>query len=159
MRACVRTDQLRRPHRVHRHRHGRRVRELESFLVASSVRAVVGQRLLRRICDSCRAPYEPTAEELRFYREAGGRKKTDFTAGRGCNFCADTGYVNRIGVYELMQVTEEMRQLIVEPHPSHDEMRALAVKQGMRSLREQGADMVQQDVTTIAEVVRTIYTI
>jgi type IV pilus assembly protein PilB len=132
---------------------------IESFLVASSVRAVVGQRLLRRICDSCRAPYEPTAEELRFYREAGGPEKTDFTAGRGCNFCADTGYVNRIGVYELMQVTEEMRQLIVEPHPSHDEMRALAVKQGMRSLREQGADMVQQDVTTIAEVVRTIYTI
>ena len=133
---------------------------IESFLVASSVRAVVGQRLLRRICDSCRAPYEPTAEELRVL--PGGRrrrKKTDFTAGRGCNFCADTGYVNRIGVYELMQVTEEMRQLIVEPHPSHDEMRALAVKQGMRSLREQGADMVQQDVTTIAEVVRTIYTI
>ena len=132
---------------------------IESFLVASSLRAVIGQRLVRRTCDFCRAPYTPTPEELRFYEEAGGPWKSSWTAGRGCNFCADTGYSDRIGVYELMQVTEEMRQLIVEPHPSHDEMRTLAGKQGMRSLREQAVELVNQDVTTIAEVVRTIYTI
>ena len=132
---------------------------IEAFLVASSVRAVVGQRLVRRTCDYCRASYQPSAEELAFYAEAGGRDKTSFTAGAGCNFCADTGYSGRIGVYELMHVTEEMRQLIVEPHRSHDEMRALAVKQGMRTLREQAVELVQQDVTTLAEVVRTIYTI
>ncbi len=131
---------------------------IEPFLVASSVRAVVAQRLVRRICDYCRAPYVPSAEEMAFYREAGGARKNDFTRGTGCNFCSDTGYSDRIGVYELMQVTEEMRQLVVEPHPSHDEMRALAIKQGMRPLREQGVALVQDDVTTIAEVVRTIYT-
>lgn len=132
---------------------------IEAFLVASSVRAVIGQRLVRRICDYCREPYQPTPAELNFYFEAGGTTKTRFSAGTGCNFCADTGYSDRIGVYELMQVTEEMRQLIVEPHPSHDELRALAVKQGMRSLREQAVELVNQDVTTISEVVRTIYTI
>ena len=132
---------------------------IEAFLVASSVRAVIGQRLVRRTCDYCRAPYEPTPEELAFYAEAGGGRKVAFTAGAGCNFCADTGYSDRIGVYELMQVTEEMRQLIIEPHPSHDEMRALAIKQGMRSLRDQAVELVKRDVTTIAEVVRTIYTI
>ena len=131
---------------------------IEPFLVASSVRAVVAQRLVRRTCAYCRAPYVPSAEEMAFYREAGGARKSDFTKGTGCNFCSDTGYSDRIGVYELMQVTEEMRQLVVEPHPSHDEMRALAVKQGMRPLREQGVALVQDDVTTIAEVVRTIYT-
>ena len=132
---------------------------IEAFLVASSVRAVIGQRLVRRICAYCREPYLPTPEELRFYADADGPKKSKFWAGRGCNFCAETGYSERIGVYELMQVTEEMRALIVEPHPSHDEMRALAVKQGMRTLREQAVDLVKRDITTIAEVLRTIYTI
>ena len=82
---------------------------IESFLIASSVLAVVGQRLVRRICSECRAPYEPTAEEIAFYEEIGGTPKTKFFHGEGCNFCSGTGYQDRIGVYEVLRMTDEMR--------------------------------------------------
>jgi type IV pilus assembly protein PilB len=83
----------------------------------------------------------------------------DFQAGEGCNFCAQTGYSDRVGVYELLRVTPEMRELIVTPNPSHDQMRALAVAQGMRTLRQEGIRLVDEGVTTVAEIVRTIYTL
>src|SRR5947209_12662084 len=73
---------------------------IESFLIASSVLAVVGQRLLRRTCESCKVPYKPNEEEMAFYNEVGGRPKRSFFAGEGCNLCAGTGYQDRIGVYE-----------------------------------------------------------
>jgi type IV pilus assembly protein PilB len=130
---------------------------IEAFLVASSVLGVVGQRLVRRTCVDCKIPYTLSAEERAFYEQAGGPEKTRFWVGAGCNFCAHTGYVDRVGVYELLRVTEEMRELLVAPHPSHDEMRRLAVEQGMRSLRDEGIRLVTEDVTTVAEVVRTIY--
>ena len=109
---------------------------IESFLIASSVLAVVGQRLVRRICPSCKAPYTPTQEELAFYEESGGPPKTDFYQGTGCNFCAGTGYQDRIGVYELLQITPEIKRLIVG-WATQDELRRLAQKQGMRTLREE----------------------
>ena len=76
--------------------------------------------------------------------------------GAGCNFCAHTGYLERTGVYELLRVTDEVRQLIVERAP-HDEMRKLALSQGMRTLQEQAVDLVLQGATTPAEVMRSIY--
>ena len=78
---------------------------IESFLIASSVIAIVGQRLVRRICPSCKTSYTPTKEELAFYEESGGPPKTDFVIGAGCNYCGHTGYLDRIGVYELLQMT------------------------------------------------------
>jgi type IV pilus assembly protein PilB len=133
---------------------------IESFLIASSVLGIVGQRLVRRTCDYCKVPYTPTAEELAFFEAAGGKPgKKDFWAGEGCNFCAGTGYSDRIGVYEVLRMTEEMRELVVRPQPSHDEMRKLAVAQGMQPLRAEGVRLVTEDVTTIAEIVRSIYTL
>src|ERR1700688_819130 len=81
---------------------------IESFLVASSVLAVVSQRLVRRMCQSCKAPYDPKDEELAFYNESGGLSKTQFFHGEGCNFCTGTGYRDRIGVFELMRITPEI---------------------------------------------------
>jgi type IV pilus assembly protein PilB len=132
---------------------------IEAFLVASSVIGVVGQRLVRTMCTYCRQQVTPTPEELAFYHEAGGAPKADFWAGAGCHVCAGTGYSGRIGVYELLTVTEEMRELLVNPHPSHDELRRLAVKQGLVPLREGGARLVEQDRTTVAEIIRSIYLI
>lgn len=132
---------------------------IEAFLVASSVIGVVGQRLVRRMCNYCRVPYEPDATEMAFYTDAGGRPKEQFWIGEGCNFCAGTGYSDRVGVYELLRVTEEMRELLVSPHPSHDEMRKLAMAQGLRSLQQEGARLVADDMTTIAEILRCIYTL
>jgi type IV pilus assembly protein PilB len=131
---------------------------VEAYLLASSVLAVVGQRLMRRSCRYCKGPYRLSTEEEVFYRQAGG-EQTEFWVGEGCNFCAQTGYSDRVGVYELLRITERMRELLVAPNPSHDDMRRLALEQGMRSLRYEAIRLVDEDVTTVAEVLRTIYTL
>jgi type IV pilus assembly protein PilB len=130
---------------------------IESFLVASSVLAVVSQRLVRRICQTCKAPYEPKDEELAFYTESGGLPKAQFFQGEGCNFCAGTGYRDRIGVFELMRITPEIKRLIVG-WATQEELQRMAISQGMRSLRDEAIRLVADDVTTISEVVRSIYT-
>jgi type IV pilus assembly protein PilB len=136
---------------------------IESFLIASSVTAVVAQRLVRRNCPNCLEPYQPSTEELAFLRSVGGSERVgglqtigQLQHGTGCHFCAHTGYLERTGVYELLRVTNEVRQLIVERAP-HDEMRKLALSQGMRTLQEQAVDLVLQGATTPAEVMRSIY--
>ena len=131
---------------------------IESFLIASSVLAVVGQRLLRRICPSCKTAYTPTEEELVFYEESGGSPKESFFHGAGCNFCSNTGYKDRIGVYELLVMTPELRRLVVG-WATQEELRNMAVKQGMRTLRQEAINLVVQDVTSIAEVIRSMYTL
>jgi type IV pilus assembly protein PilB len=132
---------------------------IESFLVASSVIGIVGQRLVRRSCQYCRVKYSPSADELAFFDAAEGLRQRDFWRGEGCHFCSETGYSDRIGVYELLTVTEKMRELIVRPNPSHDDMRRLAIEQGMQPLRAEAVRLVQEDQTTIAEIVRSIYTL
>ncbi len=131
---------------------------IESFLVASSVLAVVGQRLLRRICLSCRTRYTPTEEEMLFYKESGGPEKEVFYRGAGCNFCSQTGYKDRIGVYELLVMTPEIKRLIVG-WATQEELHNLAVKQGMRTLRQEAISLVANDITSIAEVIRSVYTL
>ena len=130
---------------------------IESFLIGSSVIAIVGQRLVRRICSSCKTRYAPTLEERTFYEEYGGAPKTEFWHGTGCNFCGNTGYQDRIGVYELLQMTPEIKRLVVG-WATQDELRRQAQKQGMRTLRDEAISLVAADVTTISEVMRSIYT-
>ena len=129
---------------------------IESFLVASSVIGIVGQRLVRRICPSCRIVYTLNAEERAFYEESGGPEKYEFVRGEGCNFCSGTGYQGRIGVYELLRITPEIKRLVVG-WATQDELRRLAERQGMRSLREEAIELVAHDVTTVSEVIRSIY--
>ncbi len=133
---------------------------IEAFLIASSVTAVVAQRLVRRNCPHCLEPYRPSAEELAFLRSIGGaegvRPLDQFQHGAGCHFCAHTGYLERTGVYELLAVTDEIRELVVERAP-HDEMRKLALSQGMCTLQEQAVRLVHDGTTTPAEVMRSIY--
>jgi type IV pilus assembly protein PilB len=131
---------------------------IESFLIASSVLAVVGQRLLRRVCPSCKAPYVPSDEEMAFYEESGGPAKTEFFQGTGCNFCTHTGYKDRIGIYELLVMTPEIRRLVVG-WATQEELRTMAVKQGMRTLRQEAVNLVGQDITSISEVIRSVYTL
>ncbi len=131
---------------------------IEPFLISASVIAVLSQRLVRRICPACKTRYTPTPDELAFYEETKGTKKEDFYHGEGCNFCAHTGYQDRIGVYELLAVTSMIKRLIVAAS-THDELRNAAQEQGMRTLREQAIDLVTQDITTVSEVVRSIYTL
>ena len=130
---------------------------IESFLIASSVLGVVGQRLMRRTCTHCKKAYKPTAEEMAFYTESGGKPKTKFYRGVGCNFCSGTGFSDRIGVYEFLKITPEIKRLVVG-WATQDELRRMAVKQGMRSLLDEAIALVEQDLTTVPEVIRNIYT-
>ncbi len=132
---------------------------IESFLIASSVTAVISQRLVRRTCNHCRETYDPTPEEMMFLRTIGGQRPIGgFEKGRGCNFCAHTGYLERIGVYEMIPVTDRVRELILE-RASHDEVRKAARAEGMRTLNDEAARLVQSGVTTLSEVLRSIYVV
>ena len=131
---------------------------IEPFLIASSVTAVVAQRLVRRSCTNCLEPYSPSPEELAFLRAFGSSAVPleGYRHGAGCHFCAHTGYLDRIGVYELLTVTDQVRELVVDRAP-HDDMRKLACSQGMRTLQEQAVRLVRDGTTTAAEVMRSIY--
>jgi type IV pilus assembly protein PilB len=132
---------------------------IETFLVASSVTAVVAQRLMRRVCTHCATRYEPTPEELGYLHTMGGERPTGgFTHGAGCNFCSQTGYLERIGVYELLTVTGGVRELI-STNATYDDLRRLARAEGMRTLQEEAVRLVQSGTTTIAEVLRSIYVV
>ncbi|MGN6252204.1 MAG: GspE/PulE family protein [Marmoricola sp.] len=130
---------------------------IEPFLIASSITAVMAQRLVRRSCTSCLEPYEPSPDELDFLRTFGGSEpEGGFVHGAGCNLCSHTGYLERIGVYEMLVVTDAIRELIVDRAP-HDEMRKHARSEGMRTLQEQAVRLVEDGTTTVAEVMRSIY--
>ncbi|HVU91917.1 MAG TPA: GspE/PulE family protein [Jatrophihabitans sp.] len=130
---------------------------IESFLVASSVTAVVAQRLVRRVCTHCRESFTPPPEELAFVRAFGGSIPADgFVRGAGCNFCAQTGYLDRIGVYELMPISDEIRELILD-RGSHEDLRKVCRAQGLRSLQEESMRLIEAGITTPAEVMRTVY--
>jgi type IV pilus assembly protein PilB len=95
---------------------------------------------------------------LVFYTESGGPPKDVFYRGTGCNFCTNTGYKDRIGIYELLVMTPELRRLVVG-WATQEELRTMAVKQGMRTLRQEAVNLVAQDITSIAEVIRSVYTL
>jgi len=132
---------------------------IEAFLVASSITAVISQRLLRRVCDNCRESYDPPPQEMAFLHAMGGQvPERGFLRGAGCNFCTHTGYLERIGVYEMMPVTDPIRELILD-RASHEDVRKLARSEGMRTLQEESMRLVEAGVTNLAEVLRTIYVV
>lgn len=130
---------------------------IEPFLIASSLIAVVGQRLVRRTCTGCRVRYAPNPEEIAYFVQAGGSsRKTKFLKGEGCNICAGTGFHGRIGVYEVLPIDAAMKQLIIARSP-HDELRDAAIDGGMSTIRDEALALIQQDATTIGEVLRAVY--
>jgi type IV pilus assembly protein PilB len=132
---------------------------IESFLVASSITAVLSQRLLRRVCDNCRETYDPPPQEMAFLEVLGGHvPEGGFVRGAGCNFCTQTGYLERIGVYEMMPITDGIRELILD-RASHDDVRKLARSEGMRTLQQESVRLVEARVTNLAEVMRSIYVV
>jgi general secretion pathway protein E/type IV pilus assembly protein PilB len=125
---------------------------IEPYLIASSVEVIVAQRLVRIICPHCKQ--EMPADETRKLRdEFADLVPPVLYRGAGCRNCQNTGYRGRRGIFEVMAVTDEVRTMILHRAPSH-EIRAVAVKQGMRSLREDGWRVVRDGMTTIDEVIR-----
>jgi type IV pilus assembly protein PilB len=127
---------------------------VEPFLISSTLEAVLGQRLLRRICPSCRAPYEPTdgiLAQLEIPRRDIGAKQ--FFYGRGCDACNHTGYKGRIGIYELMRITDPVRELINERAPTLV-LKQKAMELGMKTLRLDGLRSTFAGDTTVEEVLK-----
>ncbi|WP_354697480.1 ATPase, T2SS/T4P/T4SS family [Paraconexibacter sp. AEG42_29] len=125
---------------------------IEPFLVASALDCVVGQRLARTLCPNCKTRTILSAEVL---RNSGFPARMDIEAYDpvGCGRCGGSGYKGRLGLYEVMTITEEIRKLIIE-RSSADEIAASAMRSGMRRLREDGLEKVRQGRTSISEVAR-----
>ena len=128
---------------------------IEPFLVASSVIGVVAQRLVRRICEQCRAEYEPTPEELAFYRMLGGVRRA-FWHGTGCFYCSHTGFRDRIGIFEVMTVTDGLKRQLVKDAPP-EVLRQQAIDDGMATLRLSGLAKIDDGLTTVGEVMRSVH--
>ena len=127
---------------------------IKPYLVASAVQAVLAQRLVRVICPSCRVEYKPTKEELEMIKLTPEQlKKARFYRGKGCEDCLDTGYKNRIGIFELLVMTEKIRELVFEKISSSF-IKEKARTLGMVTLREDGMGKVLRGITTISEVMR-----
>ena len=127
---------------------------VEPFLISSTLMAVLGQRLVRTICKSCRTPFEPTEKQLEMLNlsphDLGDKV---FHYGRGCSACNDTGYKGRKGIFELLVISEAIRSLINERAPTVV-LRQKAVELGMVTLREDGLRGIFEGDTTIEEVVK-----
>jgi type IV pilus assembly protein PilB len=127
---------------------------IEPFLVASSLNLVCAQRLVRRICKNCSEPHPTPPQALMNAGFSAEDAKTVVpNKGRGCDKCNKTGYKGRVGLYEVMEVTEDVRELILVG-ASALELRRKAVDEGMITLRGSGLRKVKEGVTTIDEVVR-----
>ncbi len=128
---------------------------IEPFLVSSSVIAVMAQRLVRRVCPSCREPYRPSMEELRQLGLSSDRleDQTVYRPGPGCPDCKQTGYRGRSGIHELLVIDDEVRNLVMRAADAATIRRAAQAK-GMASLREDGAEKVLAGITTVEEILR-----
>ena len=127
---------------------------VEPFLVASSVHLVVAQRLVRRICSNCKETYEvPTQALLNIGFKKDELKSLQLFRGRGCDTCSGTGYKGRVGLYEVMEIEDEMRELILSGGSTY-ELRQKALEMGMISLRGSGMQKIRDGVTSIDEVMR-----
>jgi type IV pilus assembly protein PilB len=124
---------------------------IEPFNVASAVNLIVAQRLVRRICKDCKQQHEYTPEEMHAF--AIDKKEGPFSKGAGCDTCAGTGYRGRQGLYEVMALTSPLRREILKG-ASTEELRDLAVKEGMLTLRMDGMLKVKKGITTLEEVVK-----
>jgi len=127
---------------------------VKPFLVASSTRAIMAQRLVRRICEKCKEPYEPKEAELRLLGPAAKQlASAELFHGKGCADCQFTGYRGRLGIYEIFQIDDQVRNLVFE-QVSSTELRIKARELGMRTLREDGLRKVVAGITTLEEVLR-----
>ncbi|HWZ58357.1 MAG TPA: GspE/PulE family protein [Gemmatimonadaceae bacterium] len=127
---------------------------VEPYLVAATVSGILAQRLVRLVCDACAEDYRPSPQALaEFQRVRLDLPRPHFRRGQGCDACSGTGYRGRSGIYELMQITDDMRARILSRAPIA-EMRALAESSGLVSLRAAGWAKVCAGVTTIDEVIR-----
>ncbi len=131
--------------------------DVETFLVASAIDCVVAQRLARKLCVRCKEAYVPDQAQLQSagYPEWLWPEIPELFRPAGCSACSNTGYRGRIGLYEVMQMTEEIERLTIE-RASADQIKAVSVQQGMMTLRDDGLEKTRLGLTSIEEIARVV---
>jgi general secretion pathway protein E len=131
---------------------------VEPFLISSGVIGVVAQRMVRRICPDCTQLIEaPLVEQLAYEQEM-GEKKTQFLYAAGCKTCAYTGYLGRTGLFEILGMSDSIRSMLISG-VSTTEIRAQAIKEGMKSMMNDGMHKVKAGLTTPSEILRSAYSV
>jgi len=128
----------------------------ESYLICSALAGTISQRIVRRVCSHCREAYEPAAEELAAYKEEMGEPPDKFYRGAGCNLCGGTGFMGQCGIFELMTLSEKVKQMFIE-NTAASQIRAQAIEEGMEPLKHDAMLKVKEGITTIPEVLRNVY--
>ncbi len=141
--------------------------KVEPFLVASTVNIIIAQRLVRKICDVCRISHTITTEELskdlsaemisKHYTPVGSNGEIRMYKGKGCKACHQTGYQGRLGIYEVLEVSKPIRELVAK-HADSDVIMQQAVKEGMTTMQDDGLQKVAQGLTTLEEILRVTKT-
>jgi general secretion pathway protein E len=131
---------------------------VEPFLVTSAVIAAMSQRLVRKVCPYCRETRPASVAEAMAYQQETGEEKTEFAYGAGCSFCSHTGFLGRIGVFELIPMSDKIRRL-VNQQAGAMEVKQQAVEDGLVTMRRDGMLKVKEGITTPREVIRNVFTI
>lgn len=126
---------------------------IEPYLLTSSITAILAQRLVRRVCPHCRQEYEPSEYEQKLLREYLGGKDDAVYKGVGCDECLHTGYMGRVGIFELLTLNSKLRDM-VQKKMSSEEIKAEAVKDGMVTLRDDGIGKALEGLTSLSEIIR-----
>jgi type IV pilus assembly protein PilB len=127
---------------------------VEPYLIGAALNMILAQRLVRRICPKCRQPYEPP-RTTRKTLERMGFEFTEFHKGVGCKSCRNTGFRGRIGVHELLVISDELRDAIVSD-PTIGNIRKIGTRDGMITLSHDGFRKVREGITTVEEIFHII---
>ena len=131
---------------------------VEPFLVASALIGILAQRMVRRVCPYCQRLSPAPIEAQLAYNDDLGEKRTEFSYGSGCNSCANTGYLGRIAVFEILNMSDEIRRLLLTG-ASTAQIWAKAKEEGTTSMWHDGMLKVKSGITTPCEVLRNVFSI
>jgi type II secretory ATPase GspE/PulE/Tfp pilus assembly ATPase PilB-like protein len=129
----------------------------EGFLVASTLNLLIAQRLVRKICSNCIEPYTINEEMMTYFKQFTGSDELSnkFYRGKGCDECNHKGYKGRVGIFEILEVNEEIRELIVS-RVSAEEIAKVSMKNGMIPLIRDGINKASGGITSVEEVMRVL---
>ena len=131
---------------------------VDSASISSTLIGVVAQRMVRRICQHCRTSYQPSQEEQQVFDRELKDGTSAFFTGTGCNLCANTGYRGRTGIYEFMVMSEEIRKML-RSNAGAGEIKTQAIAEGMVTMKLDGMRKVKEGITSISEVMRSVFSI
>jgi type II secretory ATPase GspE/PulE/Tfp pilus assembly ATPase PilB-like protein len=132
--------------------------DAEPSSITSTLIGVVSQRMVRRICPNCKAPYQPSEEEREAFYEELNSKDIKLYQGTGCNLCANTGYRGRTGIFEFLIMSEAIRKML-RSQTGSGEIRAQAIAEGMVTMKQDGLQKATDGITSISEVIRSVFSI